>query len=93
MIKYNVEAAEQTKNFLSFNLFAFRRGVRREPEKIERKIFGFTTRESASASEARSSAVGAYASGSSYHARGACEIRRSASGNGFAQRLVCQHQY
>jgi len=31
-------------------------------------------RESASAAEARSSAIGAYDSGSSHHARGACEV-------------------
>ena len=39
-----MEAAEQTKNFLSFNLFAFRRGVRGEPEKIGRKFLGFHAR-------------------------------------------------
>ena len=37
-------AAEQTKNFLSFNLFAFRRGVRGEPEKIGRKFLGLHAR-------------------------------------------------
>jgi len=82
----------RSKPKISFpSFFAFRRGVRGEPEKIERKIFGFATRESASASEARSSAIGAYLAGSSHHARGACEVSRSAAGNGFAQRLVCQH--
>lgn len=33
------EAAKQTKNFLSF-IFAFRRGVRGEPEKMARKFLG-----------------------------------------------------
>ena len=39
-----MEAAEQTKNFLSFNLFAFRRGVRGEPEKNGRKFLGLHAR-------------------------------------------------
>ncbi|MDO8600932.1 MAG: hypothetical protein Q7R73_05030 [bacterium] len=83
----------RSKPKISFpSFFAFRRGVRGEPEKIERKIFGLATRESASASEARSIAIGAHASIPSHHALGACEVSHSAAGNGFAQRLVCQHR-
>ena len=65
--------ATQTKNFLSsFRLSA--EGWGEEPDKEMRGSFWVCPRESASAAEARSSAIGAYFAGSSHHARGACEV-------------------
>src|SRR6266700_2490682 len=45
--------------------------------------FWVCPRESASAVEACSSAIGAYLAGSSHHARGACEVSRGSAGNEF----------
>ncbi len=47
-----IEAAEQTKNFLSF-IFRLSAGGQGGAAKKWKEIFGFATRESASASEAR----------------------------------------
>ena len=71
-----MEAAEQTKNFLSF-IFRLSAGGEGGAGKNGKEIFGFATRESASASEAHVSAIGAYASVPSHHARGACEVSSS----------------
>jgi hypothetical protein len=66
-------AATQTKNFLSsFRLSA--EGWGEEPDKEMQGSFWVCPRESASAVEARSSAIGAYEKISSHHARGACEV-------------------
>jgi hypothetical protein len=65
--------ATQTKNFLSsFRLSA--EGWGEEPDKEMQGSFWVCPRESASAVEARSSAIGAYEKISSHHARGACEV-------------------
>ena len=51
-------------------------GAGEKPEKMKGNVW-VCTRESASASEALSSAIGAYARVSSHHARGACEVGSS----------------
>ena len=69
-------SATQTKNFLSsFRLSA--EGWGEEPYKEMEGSFWVCPRESASAAEARSSAIGAYEKVSSHHARGACEVSQS----------------
>ena len=68
-----MNSATQTKNFLSsFRLSA--EGWGEEPDKEMQGSFWVCPRESASAAEARSSAIGAYEKISSHHARGACEV-------------------
>ncbi len=75
-------AATQTKNFLSsFRLSA--EGWGEEPCKEMEGSFWVCPRESASAAEARSRAIGAYEKISSHHARGACEVSQGFCKNRF----------
>ena len=75
-------SATQTKNFLSsFRLSA--EGWGEEPCKEMEGSFWVCPRESASAAEARSRAIGAYARVSSHHARGACEVSQDFCKNRF----------
>ena len=64
----DLASAEQPKNFLSF-IFRLSAGGEGGAGRKWKEIFGFATRESASASEAHVSAIGAYASVPSRHAR------------------------
>ena len=75
-------SATQTKNFLSsFRLSA--EGWGEEPCKEMEGSFWVCPRESASAAEARSRAIGAYEKISSHHARGACEVSQGFCKNRF----------
>ena len=84
------EAAKQTKNFLSF-IFRLSAGGEGGAGRNWKEIFGFATRESASASEARSSAIRAYVLGSSHHALRACEVIGLFVQKRFAQMIVLGH--
>ena len=79
--------ATQTKNFLSsFRLSA--EGWGEEPDKEMQGSFWVCPRESASAAEALSSAIGAYEKISSHHARGACEVSQGFCKNRFWRNTI-----
>jgi hypothetical protein len=67
------EAAKQNQKF-PFHFLSAPPTPPAELNQKGRKVFGFCPRESASAPEARSTAIGAYIAVRSHHARGACEV-------------------
>ncbi len=72
------ETAKQNQKFPFHFFFHFAaEGWGEEAREKCKEIFGFAPRESASVSEARSSASGAYALVPSHHALGACEVGSS----------------
>jgi hypothetical protein len=70
--KLNLVAAKQNQKF-PFHFLSAPPTPPAENIKKGRKIFGFVPRPKG-ADEARHSAIGAYASGSSHHALRACEV-------------------
>ena len=76
VIILNMPAAKQNQKF-PFHFLSAPPTLPAELNQKGGKIFGFCPRESASAPEARSSAIGAYFAGSSHHARGACVSRQN----------------
>jgi hypothetical protein len=83
LVEFSKGDANQKFSFLHFPLRGG--GVGGGGAKKMQGNFWVCPRESASAVEALSSAIGAYASGSSHHARGACEVRGFAPRKRFAQ--------
>ena len=82
---------KQTKNFLSsFRLSA--EGWGEEPDKEMQGSVWVCPRESASAAEALSSAIGAYEKVASHHAHGACEVSQGFCKNRFWRSTIGTHE-